>query len=511
MIFRQWQCLDLYFILSIWVGVLWFDWSYSYILTSNSLLLKRQNKRINFFFETIFVFPHSPLIHFFVFSFSALAPENKILDVHLVMDQSYSSLDPDSKIVATSPLFIGMLIFGSFGLIVVIYAFLKWQRETSVNWIKAAAKAKKRVWKKLNFPISRHTWTEDFSLCGQPSTCCVCLNSLVSPASLGSKVAGSAPLLRCSVCGSAAHYHCSPYAAKDCKCISQAGATHLLHHWTERWVEHDENSDSPSFCYYCDEPCGIPILGAAPIWHCLWCQHSIHVKCHTKLLKDKGDICDLGHLRRLILSPLNVREVARGEAAGGVLSSIKEEIIASSVRRRMRKRRRNKNTVVHSALSDIHNGRLQENSGTGTALGQVLNWLIALENPFKNEQYTLKQAKSNTSVKEHSISINPAKKYTLVNLPKDARPLLVFVNVKSGGQYGASLRRRLNILLNPVQVCARGSSFMRIMFWCCCFFFILMRCDSVSDFLLVGVMLIIISMPLFISLFLVITFLLISS
>ncbi|CAA7396600.1 unnamed protein product [Spirodela intermedia] len=374
------------------------------------------------------------------------------------MDQSYSSFDPVSKMVGTRPLFIGMLIFGSFALIVVIYAFLKWQRETSVNWIKAAARAKKRVWKKLNFPISRHTWTEDFSLCGQPSTCCVCLNSLVSPASLGSKVAGSAPLLRCSVCGSAVHYHCSPYAAKDCKCISQAGATHLLHHWTERWVELDENSDSPSFCYHCDEPCGIPILGASPMWHCLWCQHSIHVKCHAKLLKDTGDICDLGLLRRLILSPLNVREIGRGETAGGVLSSIKEEIIASSVRGRMIKRRRNKNIATQSALSDIHNGRLEEKSGAGTALGQLLNWLVALEKCFKNDQYTLKQAKSFTSVKERSISVNPTKKYTLVDLPKDARPLLVFVNVKSGGQYGASIRRRLNILLNPVQVFELSSS-----------------------------------------------------
>lgn len=43
-------------------------------------------------------------------------------------------------------------------------------------------------------------------------------------------------------------------------------------------------------------------------------------------------------------------------------------------------------------------------------------------------------------------------KWIICNLPPDSRPLLVFVNKKSGAQHGASLRRRFNMLLNPIQV-----------------------------------------------------------
>lgn len=37
-------------------------------------------------------------------------------------------------------------------------------------------------------------------------------------------------------------------------------------------------------------------------------------------------------------------------------------------------------------------------------------------------------------------------------LPAGSRPVLVFINTKSGPQVGAGLRRRLLRLLNPVQV-----------------------------------------------------------
>ncbi|KAK1367140.1 hypothetical protein POM88_042701 [Heracleum sosnowskyi] len=75
----------------------------------------------------------------------------------------------------------GWLVTASFGFIAVIYAFLKWQRKTSLYWVKASAREKKKAWKKLKLPLSHHTWMEDFSHGKQPSTCCVCLTSVVSP------------------------------------------------------------------------------------------------------------------------------------------------------------------------------------------------------------------------------------------------------------------------------------------------------------------------------------------
>ncbi|KAL5998427.1 Diacylglycerol kinase 2 [Asimina triloba] len=365
----------------------------------------------------------------------------------------------------SGPSLFGWLVTGSFGLVAIIYAFLKWQRKTSANWVKAAAQAKKKVWKKLKVPLSHHTWTEELSYDGKPSTCCVCLTSLVSPQALGTKAASGFPLHRCAVCGVIVHFYCSQFASKDCKCAAQAGTTHLLHHWSERWIESDENPEMSSFCFYCDEPCGIPLIIASPIWRCLWCQRLIHVKCHSKMSKETRNICDLGPLRRLILSPLSVKEEDQG-SGGGMLSSITEEIIASSVRNQMRKKRsKNKNgSSNHHSIGGATNGKLQDGSSANLALEYVLNGLVGLEKPSsgRNNGYPLKHSDGGLAGKQNqngfaakdgsSVASCSLKKYKLVDLPQDSRPLLVFINAKSGAQYGPSLRRRLNMLLNPVQV-----------------------------------------------------------
>ncbi|WJZ92230.1 hypothetical protein VitviT2T_011240 [Vitis vinifera] len=364
---------------------------------------------------------------------------------------------------AYGPSVFGWLITGSFGILAIIYAFLKWQRRTSLNWIKAAAKAKKKVWKRLNVPLSHHSWTEEFAYDVQPCTCSVCLTSLVSPQTLGAKATPQNPVHRCSVCGVAAHFHCSKFAAKDCKCVAQAGFGHVQHQWSERWIDMDDNHEMSAFCFYCDEPCGVPLLDA-PTWHCLWCQRLIHVKCHAKMSEESGDVCDLGALRRLILSPICVKEVDEEITRSRMLSSITGDIIASSVCGEIRRRRhRNKHGSVRSV-----NGKLQNTSPANTALQYVLNGLASLkQSSNQNKDPILKRGGRVLSGKDtqngwqkkgRSIPYGQVKKYTLVDLPQDARPLLVFINTKSGAQYGPSLRRRLNMLLNPVQVFELSSS-----------------------------------------------------
>ncbi|CAK9166659.1 unnamed protein product [Ilex paraguariensis] len=357
------------------------------------------------------------------------------------------------------PFVFGWLVTGSFGLFALVYAFLKWQRKTSLNWVKAAARAKKQVWKKLKVPLSHHTWTEDFAYGGQPSTCCVCLTSLVSPQSLGTKATSHSPVHRCSVCGVAAHFHCSQFAAKDCKCVAQAGFSQVQHHWSERWINMDENPEMSAFCFYCDEPCGIPFLDASPTWHCLWCQRLLHVKCHAKMSEELGDVCDLGPLRRIILSPLCVKDDEGDSIGGGMLSCITEEIIASSVRGQIRrKRHRNKHGSNHPVT-----GKVEDGSATKTTLQYVLDGLVGLKNSSsgkykdhfsKDSRVFCKKGTHNDLIhtKRESGFCGKHTKHKLVDLPHDARPLLVFINNKSGAQNGPSLRRRLNMLLNPVQV-----------------------------------------------------------
>ncbi|KAJ7957083.1 Diacylglycerol kinase [Quillaja saponaria] len=351
---------------------------------------------------------------------------------------------------------IGCLITGSFGLLAVIYTLLKWQRRTSLHWVKAAAIAKKKFWKKLRVPLSLHTWFEDFTYVEQNSTCCVCLTSLVPTQNLSTTALSHIPVHRCSVCGVAAHFYCSPFAAKDCKCVAQAGFSHVRHHWSERWVNEDDNPETSAFCFYCDEPCGVPFLNASPTWHCLWCQSLIHVKCHAKMARESGDVCDLGPLRRLILSPLCLKEVDEIETGGRTLSSITEEIVTTSMRDRIRKGgNRNKHGNTRSV-----NGKARDASVTESALEYVLNGLAGLKRCRKNLDY-MRDGGAHCVKGTHNglvrgkggrSTFSQTKKYKLVGVPSDARPLLVFINARSGGQIGHSLRRRLNMLLNPVQI-----------------------------------------------------------
>ncbi|ONK64814.1 uncharacterized protein A4U43_C07F30240 [Asparagus officinalis] len=57
----------------------------------------------------------------------------------------------------------------------------------SLNWVKAAVRETRKVWKKLKCPVYNHSWIEDNVGSGQSSTCCVCLSPLVSPKAGGTK------------------------------------------------------------------------------------------------------------------------------------------------------------------------------------------------------------------------------------------------------------------------------------------------------------------------------------
>ncbi|KAL3637882.1 Diacylglycerol kinase 2 [Castilleja foliolosa] len=354
----------------------------------------------------------------------------------------------------------GWIILGTFGLFALIYACLKWQRKTSLNWLKAASRAKKQAWKKLKVPLSHHTWMDDVASGGYPSTCCVCLTSLIYPQTIGTKSISRSPIYRCSVCGVATHFRCSKLAPKDCKCVAQAGYSEVQHHWSERWFNLDDNPEMSSFCFYCDEPCAIPFIDTSPAWYCLWCQRLIHVECHVKMSEEYGDICDLGDHRRVILSPLCVKGAERE-----ILSSITEEIIASTVRGQFRRKKHRNRHGSNQCL----NGRKPESYNTRRAVFDVLKGLVGFykSSSEKSDDQLLngskgiskKDSSNDLANKKYESTVHgKLKKYTIIDLPVDARPLLVFINAKSGAQNGPVLRRRLSMLLNPLQVIELGPS-----------------------------------------------------
>ncbi|KAL0462235.1 UNVERIFIED_CONTAM: Diacylglycerol kinase [Sesamum latifolium] len=322
------------------------------------------------------------------------------------------------------------------------------------NYLFLSARGKEASLEEAKSSLSHHTWMDDLVSGGQPFTCCVCLTSLVHPQTLGTKSTSRSPIHRCSLCGVAAHFHCSRFAAKDCKCVAQAGYDKVLHHWSERWFNLDDNPEMSAFCFYCDEPCGIPFIDASPAWYCLWCQRVIHVKCQVKMSEEYGDVCDLGAHRRVILSPLCVKT-----AESEMLSSITEEFIASTVRGQIRrKRHRTKN-----GNNRYINGKEPESSAVKRVVLNVLKGLLGLyssSNEKSSDQFekdskilSKKGTENQLTYKKNACDVrDKLKKYSILDLPPDARPLLVFINAKSGAQNGPILRRRLNMLLNPVQI-----------------------------------------------------------
>ncbi|KAF2596394.1 hypothetical protein F2Q68_00007165 [Brassica cretica] len=230
---------------------------------------------------------------------------------------------------------------------------------TAFQWRRASKKSPNKTL------VAPHRWELHSSSPAKNLNCCVCLKSTI--------VASESSIHRCTICGAAAHFSCSPSAPKDCKCVSMVGYKHVVHQWTEN----ADQTDDSSFCSYCNESCSSSFLEGSPIWCCLWCQRLVHADCRSSNMSNEtGDVCDLGPLRRLILCPLYVKELTLNPCG----------------------------------------------------------WLFSRIRHGANKL-----------------------KYELADLPSDARPLLVFINRKSGSQRGDSLLQRLNLLLNPVQVCELSS------------------------------------------------------
>lgn len=385
-----------------------------------------------------------------------------------------------SELAESHVFIISCFIAGIIGILTIVYTAFQWRRNISLSLMKATARKKKDPKSRSKVPLAAHTWYLESGSRGKSLNCCVCLKS-VSSQTLGPTVASDSFIHRCRICGAAAHLSCSSKAHRDCKCVSMIGATRVLHLWAIRWTEVVDQPDEISFCSHCEEPCSASFLGGSPIWSCLWCQRLVHVDCHSSFYSDTGDVCDLGPFRRLIVSPLHVKELSRS-SSGGILSSITHGAneIASSVRASIRNQSK-KTKQGNEVPVECSNGSVGESSTDSTADSNLAN-----DTSNKTQENHKGDYKENhngnintdtvgTSQHQDGVVVNKfgrklsfkrsisnsqrdeslagmKQKYELTDLGPDARPLLVFINKKSGAQRGDSLRLRMNILLNPVQV-----------------------------------------------------------
>ncbi|XP_010037217.2 LOW QUALITY PROTEIN: diacylglycerol kinase 1 [Eucalyptus grandis] len=363
-------------------------------------------------------------------------------------------------------LFLSCFIGGLVGICTILYTAFQWRRNINLSWMKAIAKSKKNPKSRQKVPQAPHKWTSEAIARG--SNCSVCLKSMSTSQALGSVVASDSSIYRCSACGTAAHSSCSSAAHKDCKSVSMIGYDHVIHQWTLLWAELTDHPEESFFCSYCEEPCSGSFLGGSPLWCCLWCQRLVHVDCHNSV---SSDICDLGQFRKLILSPLNVKELSNS-ASGGFFSSITHGAneIASTMRASIGTRRKKSK---HGSGSSTNTGNSVSSGDTtaestadtssltdfsqkiGNNCSEEVDTNVSLQNGKVDEELhgePSSTSRPTTDQKDDDLMIGMKQRYVLIDLPPDARPLLVFTNKKSGAQRGNSLRQRMNILLNPVQV-----------------------------------------------------------
>lgn len=367
---------------------------------------------------------------------------------------------------------VSCFIAGLIGVLTIAYTAFQWRRNINLGWMKAIARSKKNPKTRSKAPVAPHTWVLESLSRGKSLKCCVCLKSMSASQNHG-PMASDNHIHYCSICGAASHLSCSSKTLKDCKRVSMSGYEHVMHQWAVRWTEVADQTEETSYCSHCEEPCNGSFLGGSPIWCCLWCQRLVHVDCHGSMSNETGDICDLGPYKRLILSPLYVREVNRA-LQGRLLSSITQGAneIASSVRASISRSQSKKSKQENVASADTVNTCSMGNSSTestdnnenrNASLGveENCNSTVSIEGTDQNQNGGIVKIldskpsfKRNTSINEKNEFhlTGTEQRYELTDLPSDARPLLVFINKKSGAQRGESLKLRLNLLLNPIQV-----------------------------------------------------------
>ncbi|KAJ3685566.1 hypothetical protein LUZ61_014730 [Rhynchospora tenuis] len=391
----------------------------------------------------------------------------------------------------------GWLFAGSVVAVIlaIYYAINQLNNNVNLNFGRAIQARSKRYQKsKHKVPEASHTWKKEPAIKSKGLKCSVCLKSVSAPQYQN--------MHRCDVCGATAHTNCSGNSHKDCKCVSMFGLDCVRHQWAVQWVDMADRSEEASFCCYCEEPCGGVLVADAPVWYCMWCQRLVHVDCHANLAKETEDRCDLGPLRRVILSPLCVRQLHHVGTA--IFSSITHGAelvltVGERIRGRGKKNKSGSNKGGNNAMATKQNmkatdssappdngvvrengenlvdklesdntrdeklitndenvGQMVEFEGNRGKAAEKINESVTekvVENGENRAEKVEMEGRKSKKVEPDKASIQHGQqKYEICDLPSDARPLLVFINKKSGAQRGNLLRQRLMILLNPVQV-----------------------------------------------------------
>ena len=252
------------------------------------------------------------------------------------------------------------------------------------------------------------------------------------------------------------------------------GWARMAHHWVsapEGWDEAGDDKVAPltAKCLVCRQPCRAGLLAPEPLYRCIWCASSAHGECVAAAVRAGASaaasalgsasgaaggaagsrhVCTLGQYRHMVVPPVYVRELPRPGALpepprspGGFTAHWhSQEIVNKAMQKAAQLRRRARRKL----------GKLQARSTGGCgSIGGAGSGSSA--NGSAAALADVAEADADTA-SAAAAPPPPAASYELLRLPSEARPLLVFVNRRSGPQAGGALLRRLKQALNPLQV-----------------------------------------------------------
>ncbi|KAH0473633.1 MAG: uncharacterized protein KVP18_001588 [Porospora cf. gigantea A] len=272
---------------------------------------------------------------------------------------------------------------------------------------------------------SRHHW-QSFHTSSQPRYCSAC-SQLIS----GFWIFRNTGLV-CRVCHRTSHLACLGRVEKMfCKCPMQK--TPLEHLWVHG------NLPADSLCGVCGIICASQ-FGLHGL-RCLWCKRTLHESCLGRHNNIDNSWCDLGQFSTAVVPP-GVVTVDLGKGTRGGVDE--DRAITQS---------------ISQGLQELAEGMSKLNR-LSSRLKNVMEPAVESLTPVPEEPQLRRRALQREKMSEiaqscpsHAPIWRVLSKTQLDRLlPANCSPLLVFVNLSSGGQLGDELCKDLYAHLNPMQV-----------------------------------------------------------